>query len=137
MAIIGSNFTKLNVEKKAPIKGKINIGNTAFIKSVEEYPLPTSTNQKGLKFIFVFNSKYEPKIAEISIEGEIILLLDTKKGEEVLNSWKKDKKIPKEIMTPILNRALTKSNIQALILSRDVGLPPPVRLPKVKIEQKS
>ena len=48
-----------------------------------------------------------------------------------------NKKIPKEIMTPILNSALTKNNIQALILSRDVGLPPPLRLPRVKVEQKS
>jgi len=137
MAIIGSSFTKINVEKKAPVKGKININNNASIKSVEEYPLPTKTNQKGLKFTYGFVSKYEPKIAEINIEGNVILLVDAKKGEEVLSSWKKDKKIPKEIMASILNTALTKSNIQALILSQEVGLPSPIPLPKVKIEQKS
>ena len=85
---------------------------------------------------FGFVSKYEPKIAEINIEGNVILLLDTKKGEEVLNSWKKDKKIPKEVMGSILNTALTKSNIQALILSQEMGLPAPIPLPKVKIGEK-
>jgi hypothetical protein len=137
MVIIGSSFTKINVEKKASVKGKINISNSAAIKSVEEYPLPAKTNQKGLKFTFGFVSKYEPKIAEINIEGNVILLVDAKKGEEVLNGWKKDKKIPKEIMTPILNTALTKSNIQALILSQEMGLPAPIPLPKIKIEPKT
>jgi len=137
MAIIGSSFTKINVEKKAPVKGKINISNNASIKAVEEYPLSAKTNQKALKFTYGFVSKYEPKIAEISIEGNVILLVDAKKGEEILNSWKKDKKIPKEIMTSILNTALTKSNIQALVLSQEMGLPAPIPLPKIKIEQKS
>lgn len=137
MAIIGSSFTKINAEKKAPAKGKINISNNASIKSVEEYPLPGKTNQKGLKFTFAFASKYEPNIGEINIEGNVILLLEAKKGEEVIAKWEKDKKLPKEVMTPVLNTALTKCNIQALILSRDIGLPPPIPLPKIKVEQKS
>ncbi len=138
MAIIGSSFTKINVEKKAPVKGKISISSKFLIKSITEQPLGTGiTGKKGLKITLEFIWKYEPKIGEMSIEGDTILLLESKKVEEVLNSWKKDKKIPKEIMTPLLNSALTKNNIQALILSRDVGLPPPVRLPRVKVEQKS
>ncbi|MBW2966793.1 hypothetical protein KY342_06850 [Candidatus Woesearchaeota archaeon] len=137
MTIIGSGFTKINVEKKAPVKGKININNNASIKAVEEYPLPGKSNQKGLRFTFEFFSKYEPKIGEINIEGNVILLLEAKKGEEVLANWKKDKKLPKEVMTPVLNTALTNCNIQALILSKDVGLPPPIPLPKLKTEEKS
>ena len=137
MAIIGSSFTKINAEKKAPAKGKINISNNASIKSVEEYPLPGKTTQKGLKFTFGFVSKYEPNIGEINIQGNVILLLEAKKGVEVIANWKKDKKLPKEVMTPVLNTALTKCNIQALILSRDIGLPPPIPLPKIKTEQKS
>ena len=56
MAIIGSSFTKINVEKKAPARGKININNNASIKSVEEYPLPSKADQKGLRFTFEFVS---------------------------------------------------------------------------------
>jgi len=136
MTIIGSSFTKINVEKKSPAKGKISIKNNASIKSVEEYPMPSQAKQKGLRFTFAFVSKYEPKIAEISLEGNVILLMEAKKGEEVLASWKKDKKIPQEVMTSVLNTALTNCNIQALILSKDVGLPPPIPMPKIKAEQK-
>ncbi len=137
MAIIGFNFNKINVEKKAPAKGKINISNNISIKSVEEYPLAIGkTQQKGLKFIFEFSSKYEPKVAEINLTGTVLTLQEAAKVEEILNAWKKDKKIPKEVMTPIINTALTKCNIQALILSQEINLPPPIPLPKVKTAQK-
>ena len=48
-----------------------------------------------------------------------------------MKGWKKNKAIPKEAMTAVINTALTKCNIQALILSQQVNLPPPIPLPKV------
>ena len=40
-----------------------------------------------------------------------------------------------EVMAQVINSVLTKSNIQALILSRDVNLPPPIPMPKVNMKQ--
>ena len=65
-----------------------------------------------------------------------IPLLKKNKVKEVLDGWKKDKKLPKEIMTTILNSVLTKCNIQALILSEQINLPPPIPLPKLQVGQK-
>jgi len=39
-------------------------------------------------------------------------------------------------MSEILNIILTRCNIQALILARDINLPSPIPLPKVKVETK-
>ena len=47
----------------------------------------------------------------------------------------KDKKIPKEVMTPVLNNILAKSNVEALVLSRELNLPPPIPLPKVEVKE--
>ena len=77
-------------------------------------------------------SKYEPKVAEMKFEGEVLYIANKKQAEEIMKGWKKDKSIPKEMMAPILNTALTKCNIQALFLSQQVNLPPPVPLPKLK-----
>ena len=41
------------------------------------------------------------------------------------------KKIAKDIMSRVLNAVLAKCNIEALILSQEVNLPPPIPLPKV------
>ena len=38
----------------------------------------------------------------------------------------------KEVMEQVINTALNKSNVEALILSRDINLPPPIPLPKIK-----
>ena len=52
--------------------------------------------------------------------------------EEVQNSWKKNKKIPLEVMEQVVNAALHKGNIQAIKVSEDVNLPSPLPLPKVR-----
>lgn len=133
MTIVGFNFSKLKVEKTRTISGKVNIKNNVTIKDVKENELNLGkSQQKGLKFIFEFSSQYEPDIGSITLEGDVIALEDSKKVEEILKSWKKDKKIPVELMTDVLNTALGKSNIQALILSQQVNLPPPIPMPKVE-----
>jgi hypothetical protein len=133
MTIIGFNFSKMKVEKNKALSGKINIKNNISIKDIKENELNLGkSQQKGLKFIFEFVSQYEPDIGTITLEGEVIALEDSKKVEEILKSWKKDKKIPVDIMTDVLNTALSKSNIQALILSQQVNLPPPIPMPKVE-----
>ena len=132
--IVGFGFTKLSAEKKEAAKGKIDINNNVTIKSVEEADISFGkNNQSVLKFIFEFTSKYEPAIGTILFEGELLYLEDPKKAKEILSSWKKDKKIPKELMAGLLNTILTKCNVQALILSQEINLPPPIPMPKVQM----
>ena len=138
MAIVGFNFTKMLVERKGDLKGKINIQNNVGIKNVEKAELSLgSAKQKGLKISFEFKSTYEPKIAEIVLEGNVLDIEDEKKVDNLLKEWKKSKKLPNEVITPIINSILTKCNIQALVMSRDINLPPPIPLPKVQQQAKA
>jgi len=135
MPIIGFNFTKINVERKEGAAGKVSIKNNVTIKDVEETNLAFGKEkQNALKILFEFASKYEPKIGSILIEGNLMFMGESKKVKEILNGWSKDKKIPKDAMSAILNNILTRCNIQALILSQDVNLPPPIPLPKVQAD---
>jgi hypothetical protein len=133
MVIVGINFTKINVEKKSLIAGKVNINNNISIKDVEEKDLALGkSKQKGLRFLFEFTSKYEPDIGHIFLNGDVIYLGEEKQIKDLATGWKKNKRLPKEIMTHILNNVLTKCNIEALILSGVINLPPPIPLPKVQ-----
>jgi len=133
MTIVGFNFTKLEAEKKDMIKGKINVSNNVTISKVEEKKLAIGNDkQKVLAFTFEFASKYEPNIGSIKFTGDVLFMDDSKKVKEILDGWEKDKKLPKEIMPGILNTALNKCNIQALILSEQINLPPPIPLPKLQ-----
>jgi len=131
MTVIGFSFTKMIVEKTSPVKGKVSINNNVGIKDLEETKLNINTTKKALKLGFEFSSVYEPDIGKIHLEGEVIYLIDKDKAEEAVKNWKKNKKIEREMMTAVLNQVLAKCNIQALILSKDMNLPPPIPLPKV------
>lgn len=134
--IVGFGFTKLKAERNESIKGKIDINNNVTLKNVENAELSLGNDKQSvMKFIFEFTSKYEPNVGDILFEGELLYLEDSKKAKEILTSWKKDKKIPQELMTGLLNTILTKCNVQALILSQEVNLPPPIPLPKVQMAQ--
>ena len=133
--IVGFGFTKLSAEKGEQPKGKIDINNNVTVKDVKEADISLGKgNQNVLKFMFEFTSKYGPNVGTILFEGELLYLEDSKKTKEILSMWKKDKKIPKELMGSLLNAILTKCNVKALILSQEVNLPPPVPLPKVRVE---
>ena len=138
MTVVSFNFTKIEAEKKELVKGKININNNVTIEKVEEKDLSLGNQkQKVLNFTFEFTSKYDPDAGNIRLIGSVLYMEEAKKVKEILDGWKKDKKLPKDIMTRILNVVLNKSNVQALILSEHVGLPPPIPLPKVQVQQKA
>ena len=133
--IVGFGFTKLSAEKGEAAKGKIDINNNVSVKDIQEdnFSLGKDKQQNVLRFIFEFTSNYEPNVGKILFEGELLYMEEPKKAKEILSSWKKDKKIPKELMGAMLNTILIKCNVQALILSQQVNLPPPIPMPKVQM----
>jgi hypothetical protein len=135
MGVIGFSFSKMHIEKKAPASGKIDINNNISIMNVEETSMNLGTaKQKGVKFSFEFTSKYEPKVGEMLFAGEILYLGEAKKHDEILKGWKKEKKVPKEVMRDILNTILMRCNIEAMLLSREINLPPPIPLNVPKMQ---
>ncbi|MBN2423216.1 hypothetical protein JXB41_08390 [Candidatus Woesearchaeota archaeon] len=135
MAIVGFNFTKIVVEKNKASVGKIDITNNVSIKEVKEAKLNLgSTKKTGLEFNFIFTSRYNPDMGQIELQGKVVYMDKDEKIKDIMASWKKDKKVPKDILGPIYNSILSKCNIEAIILSREIQLPPPIPLPKLKAE---
>jgi len=135
MAIVGFSFTKIHAEKKGPLQGKVNIQNNVGITDLKEYKLNIGKNSElGIRFIFKYTTDYSPNVGSLEFEGEVLWLGEEKDVKEMLQNWKKDKKIDQEVMVPILNNVLTKANIQALNISQDLGLPAPLQLPKVNVK---
>ncbi len=136
MTIVGFNFTRICAVKEKSVQGKISISNKVKITDAVQADLALGKDkQQGVKFMFEYVSNYEPKVGEITLEGDLLYLADQKTVKETLDLWKKDKKLPQSVMGSVLNTVLMKCNIQALIASRDVNLPPQVQLPKVQVKQ--
>ena len=108
------------------------IKNNVKILKVEESKLSVDSKRTTLKFGFKYDAIYEPKIALIELNGEVMFLVDKNIADEVLKSWKKDKKIKADFMYGLMNHILSKCNVEAVILSRDMSLPAPIPLPKLK-----
>lgn len=133
--IVGFYFKKIEVEKKDQLKGQIKINSNTNIKSVEKHDFKSGDNQ-ALKIDFDFVVLYEPKFAEVKIEGYLVYLADQKEAKEILDSWKK-KEIPEKQRLEILNAILSKCNLKALSLEEDIGLPPHLPMPKFQSKEEA
>ena len=130
MPIVGFNFAKLNVEKRAQLAPSKKIKSDMKIKELKKEKLPIGESEDVLKFNFDFIVEYEDA-GEIFMNGNVLFMEDPKKIDELLKAWKDGKTLPKEIMEQILNTVLFRCNIKALMLSQEVNLPPHFRLPRV------
>ena len=132
MAILSFGFTKIDVEKKSKVTKQVNIKSNMNITTVEASDMVSGTQQKAFKIGFSYETIYEPKVGHISLGGELMYLADEKLAKEINDTWDKKKALPKDIALKIFNKILHHSNVEALILSREINLPPPIQLPKVK-----
>lgn len=135
MAVVGFSINKMLTERKNAVRGKISIRNNVAIKNLERADLSFGkAKQEGLKYSFEFSCVYDPNIGQILIEGDVLDLQEKKVVDDALALWKKDKKLDAATMRTIMSTVFSKCNIQALILSRDMNLPPPfpIGLPNPK-----
>ena len=139
MSIVGFTFHKIVAEKNTsnPAFTKLDVNNNVAITNIDPLDFPLGkAKQAALKFSFEYTTKYVPDVGEMFMTGEIVYLGDPKQNDEILKRWKKEKKLAKEVSRDIINNILMRCNIESLILSRDVNLPPPIPLPRVREEEK-
>ena len=135
MTVVGLQFTRMLIEKHSAVKGKVQVNNNVALTNVEKTDFVVGpSNQGAAKFYFEFTAKYEPKIADMIFVGFLTFVDEPKKVTELVESWKKDKKLPKEEMSNVLNTILSRCNVEALLLASEVNLPPPIPLPKVTVK---
>ena len=136
VGIIGFNLRKIEVDRSPEIKGKISIKNDVKFIDVQRADLFLGkTKQEGLRFSFEYSSVYEPKAGKILLVGDVIAVDEEDKVKSIVDNWKKNKKVAKEVMAPVLNSILAKCSIQAILLTKEVNLPSPVPLPKVQLKE--
>jgi hypothetical protein len=135
MAMVGFSFTKISAERKNVAGQAVNIESNAGVTNLTEMPVIDS-KKIVLKFDFTFAVKYEPDAGSIILSGELVQLYDKDFGSKVLEHWSKDKKILPEVMRDVFNTILSRSNTEAIIISRDMGLPSPIQMPRVDIKPK-
>ena len=132
MPIIGISFKSVAAEIDITKKhtGDININSIPTIQKIEKHGLGMANLKEALAIDFKFETKYEPKIGNIMIEGRV--LYQTDKLDEMLQKWKKEKKLDEAMLVEVLNAIFRKCLVKSVDLSNELSLPPPIRFPVVK-----
>jgi hypothetical protein len=134
MNIVGFNFTKISAERKRTAVGRININNNVTLKEISEAKIGTGV-KGAVRVSFSFSSDYVPDFAKLSLEGDVLVLLEEKKAVEAVEKWGKNKSVEPQLAQAVMNNVLERCNIQALLLAKDLNLPSPVRMPQVQIQE--
>jgi hypothetical protein len=79
---------------------------------------------------FRFTANYSG-LGLIKIEGSMVYEGDAK---GLANQWKAKNNLPNEIASEIHSTVMTNCIPEAMLLARDIRLPPPIPLPKVNIK---
>ena len=134
MPVVGFNFDKFHVERKKPLEAPLNVDTGMKIVDIkqEEIPLSGDKTQTVMKVDYEFSVRYDPKQAEILIEGHLMFLEEKDKLVKMIAEWKKTKKFEPKATQLIMNNVLLRCNIKALLLGQELGLPPHIRLPMIQ-----
>jgi hypothetical protein len=133
ISLLGFIYTKICVEKNPNFKGKLEIKPSINIASIEKQAL-TLLKQDSIKIKFSFGIKYT-ELADLNLNGEVILKTDSKTQKEILTGWK-DKSLNPELQTLILNIIMQKASLKAIQLEEEMNLPIHIKIPKLEISKK-
>ncbi|AJF61319.1 TPA: hypothetical protein HA239_03550 [Candidatus Woesearchaeota archaeon] len=137
MTLLGFHFKKMSVEKNKNATGSINIKNNMTVTKVREAKLNLGKDrQTGIEFSFTFHVGYEPGIASIDLEGGVLYVSNTKQAEEILKNWEKKKQLPEDLMKEVSLHVVSKCNVQAIVLAKEMQLPPHIAMVKISDEKK-
>jgi hypothetical protein len=131
MPVIGLKFDSFDAKRnKEGFSGEMKINSTPKIVSVKEIDVG-AIGKKALAMGFEFATQYNPEIAQIKVNGEIIYMNDKQKAE-ILKVWKKNKKLPDAVGIEVLNHLFRHCLLKVSNIAEDLQLPPPLNFPVVR-----
>jgi len=135
MVVFGINVNKMFIEKKKNLEKGMQVNTNIKILNVMDAKIKTSESdgKTGLLVSFEVKTSYNPEIGEILLNGNLVYSKeDEKQISKILETWKKEQKVPEEDSLEIYNAILAKTNVEAVILADRMGLPVPFKMPKFK-----
>jgi len=134
MPVIGFNINAINakVEANTERKGNVNVNSSPTITTIERKDIELPGVKDVIAVNFKFETKYDPKIGEIMLEGEV--LYQSNSSKDILAKWKKEKRMDDNMAIEVLNTIFRRCLAKAIEISAELRLPPPVSFPIVKLK---
>ncbi|MDD5012121.1 MAG: hypothetical protein PHQ66_00535 [Candidatus Nanoarchaeia archaeon] len=137
MKLVNFNFTKISVERFKDRADNIKFNTKMDISSIDILKNELlKTKDELIKVDFVYTLSFEPELAKIDFAGNFILSVDSKMAKDIIKGWK-EKQTSDDFRTSIFNLILKKSNVKALELEEELGLPYHIPLPSLSPQKKT
>lgn len=132
-SLIGEQFNKIHAERTG-WQSKMKIENRPEIIDITKGQFGFAGEKRELVGIqFKFTTLYGEKVGQIVIDGTLFYVAPEKEMNQLVDEWKKSKEIKDDaIRLAVMNRILELAFLQAIPLSHQVKLPPPLGMPRVE-----
>lgn len=136
MKLVNFNFKKISIERFKDQAESIKFNTKIDISSIDTLKTDfIKVKDELIKVDFIYTVLYEPDFAKLELAGTFILSVEPKIAKEILKNWK-EKQTSEEFKVIIFNIILKKSNIKALQLEDELGLPIHIPLPSLNKQNK-
>jgi hypothetical protein len=125
--IVGEKILEVSGNRvpKTNIKGlNINI-------SLEDVALSDET----VEITYVYTADYKENVGNIKIKGVLLAKEEPKLSKDIVDSWKKAKKVPDEYATVVLSAVNYSGSANGTLLARVLGLTAPLIPPKIQLSK--
>ncbi|HSB46475.1 MAG TPA: hypothetical protein VLD37_00560 [Candidatus Bilamarchaeum sp.] len=125
--IVGERILEVSGSRvpKTSIKGlSINI-------SLEDVKMA----EENIEITYVYTADYQETAGMIKIKGIILAKEDPKVAKDVVDSWKKGKKVPDDYATVVLSAVNYSGSANGTLLARVLGLTAPLIPPKIQLSK--
>jgi len=136
MPVLGINITKIEIEKKGGMIGRVEVNLSPQIEEVRlgELRMPTG-KVNGLEVLFEYRINYRPEIANAVVKGMVFYLPPQKEQiDEVLDLWEKEKKVRPEMFAEIVNFITNEITPLLMVAAKDMKIPYHIPLPRVALK---
>lgn len=126
MAILGGRVTRIEAKRMEDnnVEGiNLNINVTNVVQ-----------DKKLLTVKYTSIIEYAPKVAQMTVDGEVLIEEETeKKAKEVVDEYKKNKQLPDALTEEIVTTVNYSSTATGTLLAFGMGLNAPINVPRAKI----
>lgn len=125
--IVGERILEVSGNRvpKEPIKGlNINIQ----LDGVEK-------DKENIEITYTYIADYKEAVGQIKIKGLLIAKEEDKLAKEIVDKWKKEKKIPDDYATVVLSAVNYSGSANGTLLARVLGLTAPLIPPKIQLSK--
>lgn len=125
--IVGERILEVSGNRvpKTNIKGlNINIS-LEDVKLVDEL----------VEITYVYTAEYQDNVGNIRIKGILLAKEEPKLSKDIVDSWKKNKKVPDDYATVVLSAVNYSGSANGTLLARVLGLTAPLIPPKIQLSK--